>query len=516
MKKFFIGLTIACSCLSFTESKGQAIPGYGYHQEALQFSRTTFGGSARYMGIGGAATALGGDIGTVHNNPAGLGFYRRSEVSGTPALNFGNSNGHFLGQSTQDRHSRLNINNFGAVFADPAPDYGDNVWRGGAFGVSFTRTNNFNNQYTIGGMNHDNSMTYHLADISQGFHWNDDRNHPPIDMIDLALSSAMFDSDETGRFHFPINEGVPSYQEETVRQRGGQFQWDIGYGGNFGDVVYLGGSIGIARIRQTTERTYYEQPDYTGLETYEDDIRDFEIYDYNEIRGTGINLNLGAIVVPTDWIRFGLNFKSPTWYTMNEEYFHVLHERFWDNYEQELETTFNTYRFHLTTPMRVSAGMALFSGKNGFISADVEYVDYSTAAVRNPDSPRELRGDNAAIQNLYRGTVNVNVGAEYRFDMYRLRSGFALLGDPLERPDDINRNVFNFTVGGGVRLPDFYIDAALVHSRTRFSYAPYTLTDEIQPRRHSYDPLNTIRGDHPIANIRRLNTNFIVSVGTFF
>ena len=37
-------------------------------------------GTARYVGMGGAMTAIGGDPSAVKDNPAGLGLYRRMEV----------------------------------------------------------------------------------------------------------------------------------------------------------------------------------------------------------------------------------------------------------------------------------------------------------------------------------------------------------------------------------------------------------------------------------------------------
>ena len=38
-------------------------------------------GTARYVGMGGAMEALGADISTISTNPAGIGMFRRSQVS---------------------------------------------------------------------------------------------------------------------------------------------------------------------------------------------------------------------------------------------------------------------------------------------------------------------------------------------------------------------------------------------------------------------------------------------------
>lgn len=48
--------------------------------DAYKFSQSDLNGTARYLGMGGAFGALGGDISVLSNNPAGLGIYRSSEV----------------------------------------------------------------------------------------------------------------------------------------------------------------------------------------------------------------------------------------------------------------------------------------------------------------------------------------------------------------------------------------------------------------------------------------------------
>jgi len=40
-------------------------------------------GTARYMSMGGAMGAVGGDASAIKDNPAGLGIYRSSEMTGT-------------------------------------------------------------------------------------------------------------------------------------------------------------------------------------------------------------------------------------------------------------------------------------------------------------------------------------------------------------------------------------------------------------------------------------------------
>ena len=50
-------------------------------QDVQRFAERHTMGTARYVGMGGAMTAIGGDPSAVQDNPAGLGLYRRSELS---------------------------------------------------------------------------------------------------------------------------------------------------------------------------------------------------------------------------------------------------------------------------------------------------------------------------------------------------------------------------------------------------------------------------------------------------
>ena len=52
------------------------------------FSSKDLIGTARFVGMGGAMSTLGADLSTMTTNPAGIGLYRRSDVSLTGSINF--------------------------------------------------------------------------------------------------------------------------------------------------------------------------------------------------------------------------------------------------------------------------------------------------------------------------------------------------------------------------------------------------------------------------------------------
>ncbi|MEX0883003.1 MAG: long-chain fatty acid transporter, partial [Cyclobacteriaceae bacterium] len=141
---------IATALMLFQGHRLMAQSQYGetlYYEDALRFSQHPNTGSARISGLGGTQNALGGDISNVHGNPAGLGFFQKSEFSFSAAYTDWNAHTPYLNQATDYHTTNFSLPNLGVVFSRAkAPlELGD--WRGGAFGLSINRQSSFNNQF---------------------------------------------------------------------------------------------------------------------------------------------------------------------------------------------------------------------------------------------------------------------------------------------------------------------------------------------------------------------------------
>ena len=106
-------LSVILMCLSFTGWT------QGFVENALLFSRTKPGGSARVQGLGGAQIALGGDYSSALSNPAGLGFYNRSEITFSPAVNTYKVNSTHLGSKENTSSSKLTIPGLSLIYHYP-------------------------------------------------------------------------------------------------------------------------------------------------------------------------------------------------------------------------------------------------------------------------------------------------------------------------------------------------------------------------------------------------------------
>jgi len=65
--------------------------------------------------IGGAVTALGGDLSAAYVNPAGLGLYRTSELIFTPSFHFNSTKADYLNTEKKEKKNAVDYNNFGMV-----------------------------------------------------------------------------------------------------------------------------------------------------------------------------------------------------------------------------------------------------------------------------------------------------------------------------------------------------------------------------------------------------------------
>ena len=83
--------------------------------DAYSISQNDLRGSARFMSMGGAFTALGGDISTLNQNPGGIGVYRSSDLAATLDITMNSTK--FLGGngSQKANHTRVACNNFGYI-----------------------------------------------------------------------------------------------------------------------------------------------------------------------------------------------------------------------------------------------------------------------------------------------------------------------------------------------------------------------------------------------------------------
>ena len=130
--------------------------------DALRYSQVFYGGTARFMSMGGAFTALGGDLSSLSQNPAGIGVFRASEMSVTPQLNYINSEAGFHGNTSSDYLYNFNLGQAGFVSNIVSNKVSTGLIKFN-FGYSFNKTNNLYQSTLIQGVNNTSSMADYWA-----------------------------------------------------------------------------------------------------------------------------------------------------------------------------------------------------------------------------------------------------------------------------------------------------------------------------------------------------------------
>ncbi|WP_354580478.1 hypothetical protein [Hymenobacter sp. UYP22] len=457
-----------------------------YNTDALRFSQTQPTGTARTLGLGGASAAVGGDFGAATINPAGLGMFQRSEFTFSPGLSNLSADSRAFGTTTSDSRSNLHIGSIGLVFANRRPDDDTAPWRSGAFSFGFTRIGDYNSNFRYQG------RPQLEQDIFQRL--SEDRGAA---LDDLAYDTYLTDSlnannGTTGRLvkrgiSGPFNDTGQLDQAETVRTTGSQNQYDFAYGASYMDKIYIGGGIGIVTSRYTSENTITASDTEPVSNAAGTSFASLTQRDFLETKGTGFNARVGIIYKPVDALRIGASVQTPTYHQFTETYSSSLSARF-DKPVQVGSQSFssanssldpNIFDYAVTTPFRATGGVAAVIAKYGFLSGDVEYVNYASANLSNYNNEGvtgnfDFGPDNDAIDNLYRSTVNLRVGGEVRADIFRVRAGFARYGSPYQSSAVDQARTF-YTGGVGLRQKNFFLDAAGVYSSGTRLYSPYSL-----------------------------------------
>ncbi len=479
--------------------------------DALRYSRLTTGGTARTQAIGGAAGSLGGDISATHVNPAGLGFFKTSEVNVSPGFYFRNNSYNYLGEATDADKSGGLLSNAGVVFGLPNRRNPNSRWKNFAFSLDYTRMANFNNKTYIAGVN---------TTTSYSDRWVETLNNggSPVSLVEaednypLGASLGYWgfllnaDRDQNGnptKYYTVVNPTNPGGidQQDVVKEKGGLDEFSLGFGGNFNEQFYMGISLNFPTIHYERNRTFAED-DLSG-----NNDNDFSFFEHTENLTTdavGFNSKLGIIYSPMPSLRLGLAYHTPTWYNMRDAStatFLVNTENLpadgqSEHYvtagysERDLTDGFPVeYEYSLRTPARAMASVSYIFGTNedvkqqhGFVTADVEYVNYGGTKFKynkGAEGDRQISDRlNNVIENAYQGAVNVRVGGEMKFNVFAVRAGFSYYGNPYNSDyADVDASIKKVSGGVGYRNRGFFADLTYVHTlSTKDLYVPYTLS----------------------------------------
>jgi hypothetical protein len=469
--------------------------------DALRYSQVFYGGTARFMSMGGAFTALGGDISSLSQNPAGLGVFRSSEITITPQLFHIKTSASYNGSSSDNLYN-FNLNQAGIV----CNIFSNNKETGLItlnIGYSFNKTNNLNQSIIIENKSNSSSMADYWAGISKGTNYKDLTGAAGIAFDTWVMDTITGSGGKSyGTVYSNYGDNPSSTYGQTVRRlitdEGYTGEHALSIGGNYSNKIFFGATLGISQLRYTS---HYEQLESTNV-ALASQFQNFTYTDHFEEKGTGYSLKIGAIIKPIEAIRIGLAFHSPTWYRISDYSYNDLTSNFTDGGHYESSNDPMRFNYALATPFRVLAGVAVQIRKFALLSADYEFVDYSTAQFSQTGDGYDYSDKNMEIKNSLKSASNIRLGGEFRLNNLYLRAGYGYYGKAFQPGEDnANLDYSSISFGTGFREQNVSIDFA-------FTSYNYSQTYVLYPLDSSFDPAS--------ANLNTIKNMFTLTLGYKF
>ncbi len=543
---------LACAAAATGASAQSAVDAYNRSQSELR-------GTARFMSMAGAFTALGGDLSTLNQNPGGIGVYRGSDIGFTFDVNMMNAKTSGILGGKSNSNTKCDVNNFGYV---GTINLGNTGLQTISWGVSYSRLNSFNRQYSGVGMPLQTSLSNYITTFTDGYDPGalfDDgsQNNPYEDYSDNApnwLSILAFNGglitpqvgvDQEGNpYETDVYSGLFQYQDVddgaghtipattgtgnmAVTESGYTDEYSINFGGNVSNVVYWGLGIGITDMGYTQNSTYVENLNSADVPVDGDmgttvGNGGFQMTNWKHTSGTGVNVKLGLILKPINELRLGIAVHTPTYWSMTTSYNADVSLRFSSGFQGYNETPTATYDWQMRSPWKLMFGVAGVIGGRGIISADYEYQAYNGMRTSEADGT-EIDYFTGDIKDYFKASNTIRLGAEFRVTpQFSIRAGYSYTSSNIkEDVENSNIQVYTsgtnpaytfdtntqyITCGLGYRFSGFYADLAYVYKHRESTYHAFTSFQD-------YDGYWT---DAPSAKVTDGNSQLVFTIGYRF
>ncbi len=488
--------------MCFTALQAQDI----YKVESL--SSEDLSGTARFVGMGGAMSALGADISTMSSNPAGIGLFRKG-----------------------DGKTGVDVSMSGSVVVQPdARQFGGKGKVGGSFdqlgfvysiegdemlsffnvGFNYHRRNNAKRYMGALGIDlsqyADLTQAWQLADRagfdpgSGEYYFLDLSNTENIDRdyvtpLSLLANDTYFiaphaDDGLNYNRYVPVNY-AKAYDYERVNW-GGVSQFDFNLSFNLKERIYGGLTFGVHRVNLNSCTDYSE---WLVMPNLNDGMEHrYSMIAREQIHGSGFDVKAGVIVRPFEESAFlmGFSVSTPVFYDLTAEAYLEMNTPYEDEKTGEVDFAYQDihtgrYDYKVRTPWKINVSMGTTVGRMLALGAEYELKNHRGSQVRYgygddyaeyPNSEKDIALCNE-IDRFMKPTHTVRLGAEVRADKVYMRAGYNFVSAPFKAEaylnqflmsesyfDQVNTDYVNLgaihraTCGFGYRGKRFYGDVA--------------------------------------------------------
>jgi opacity protein-like surface antigen len=446
-------------------------------------------GTARYVGMGGAMDALGADISTMGSNPAGIGLFRRGQVSASLSVVSQEE-----GKSFQDgSKTHVSFDQVGVVFSTRT---GKTSYLN--FGLNFHKNRNFNHvlfaERALNGSSQSN-QTAVKATKYEIFTFNPNTGKYDFNYLQCSQLDALYIRNNT--IYDELTDNLYTFDGlnyDFNRANTGYIgEFDLNISGNIKNRLYLGLTVGIQNVNYKNYSEHYE--------TYKSEfLADVLIRDNHKITGTGFNIKAGLIFRPVEEspFRIGLSVASPTFYRLTTENYTTIGDN--NDYEEAKED------FRFNTPWKFGLSLGHTINNNIALGAVYEYADYGSCDMRTIDggyydwyydsySERSSSDNNMKqhIEKTLKGVHTFKIGGEFKVDNnIALRLGYNYVSPMYQENGVRDQTIWSpgvyyastthyvnwkatnrITAGVGFSFDKFRLDLAYQYSTRKGDFYPF-------------------------------------------
>ena len=470
--------------------------------DALNYTNNNIDGSARFSSMGGAFGALGGEISSISANPASSAIFSDSYFSLSFASDKKTNDISILNAANSQDKSNLAMNQIGGVFVF------NNIgaakkWKKIVVGLSYDQTNNNFNEFFAKNFTNSTSIDSYFLANAQGLR---------LDQISAFENETITDAyvDIGNTFGYPHQQAFLGYESFIIEpdsfedentsytsnvspgtfnqtyysiSRGYNGKFTANIGAQYSEKLYLGINL---------NGHFVDYDNYNILEESNTNGQAGSLYitDVNfENRlsgfGGGFSFQLGAIAKLTNWLRLGVTYDSPVWYSIKEETRQYLATRYIDHQTDEEITVvldpnaINVFdEYTIQTPSKITGSLAFIIKKLGLISFDYSRKNYSKmefgTSFEDPfgegwnwtDDLNLDISDNLTVANSYK------IGAEIRHHNISYRGGYRIDGSPYANTDYYSDRK-GFSLGVGYKFRNSTIDLSFEKYNKQYNHQLY-------------------------------------------
>ncbi len=451
----------------------------------------------RMMGMAGVGIAGVADYGALRTNPAGLGYFKSSEASGSlHAFSAADASKYLTGVRTSSeaetdvRATRLGNLAWIQKFPTSQGSF--------ALGVAFSELGTFDRNLAFGGTNASSSISTSWLPYSDEFTIEEDEDgyFPAFsnDLPDLAYEGGAIEflgenvETDGELFYEAVAPDTRIEQTGDVLEKGRMNELSLGGAWEASQDVMVGLSANFAFGSYRIDNAYDEEDAY-GENTAEDyevilpagSLFGFQRLLYEEGFDSdlsGFNLRGGVSTTLSSGLRAGLSIETPTFYEISETHYREISTWFDEGGSLNAELDYQ-YEYELRTPWRMGGGVSWELG-NLLLAADMEYVDWSQMEFDGHEADSDLyRNLNREIRDTMNPVWNMRLGASYEFGDVTLRGGIANYPDPFDlkvsqSSGEADRDRGFLSFGASYRFSgQFHVDAGWTGVEYHENYSPY-------------------------------------------